>query len=69
MTVEFRNTGVMCMVHTTKGDELHPIDLGNYFIKSDTQEQVLITSERLAKEYGHLVKVPIYTRKENNEST
>jgi hypothetical protein len=67
MTVEFRNTGVMCMVHTSKEDELYDIDLGNYFIKSDTQEQVLITSEKLATKYGHLVKLPIYTRKETNE--
>ncbi|UQS95021.1 hypothetical protein Pam2_141 [Pseudanabaena phage Pam2] len=63
MAVEFRNTGVMCMVHTTKENELHDVDLGNYYTKSDTQERVLITSERLATKYGHLVKVPIYTRK------
>lgn len=62
MTVEFRNTGVMCMV--TEADFCH-VDLGNYFIKSDTEEQVLITSRRLAKKYGHLVKVPIYTKKED----
>lgn len=68
MAVEFRNTGVMCMVHTAKEDELHNIDLGNFYIKSDTQEQVLITSERLAKKYGHLVKVPIYTRKETDDN-
>jgi hypothetical protein len=67
MTTEFSNTGVMCMVHTAKEDELHSIDLGNYFVKSDTQEQVLITSEKLAIRYGHLVKVPIYTMKDKNE--
>jgi hypothetical protein len=67
MTVEFRNTGVICMVHTAKEDEFHDIDLGNYYIKSDTQEQVLITSEKLATKYGHLVKVPIYTMKGKNE--
>jgi hypothetical protein len=67
MTTEFRNTGVICMVHTGKEDEFHDIDLGNYFVKSDTQEQVLITSERLATNYGHLVKVPIYTMKDKNE--
>jgi hypothetical protein len=67
MAIEFRNTGVICMVHTAKEDELHSIDLGNYFVKSDTQEQVLITSESLANQYGHLVKVPIYTMKDKNE--
>lgn len=38
MKVEFRNTGVMCMVPTAYKDEFHYTDLGNYFIKSDTQE-------------------------------
>lgn len=65
MAVEFHNTGVMCMV--TEADFCN-VDLGNYFVKSDTQEQVLITSERLATKYGHLVKVPIYTRKETDDN-
>lgn len=68
MAFEFRNTGVMCMVFTIEQGEDRNVDLGNYYTKSDTQEQVLITSERLAKKYGHLVKVPIYTRKETDDN-
>jgi hypothetical protein len=67
MPIEFHNTGVMCMVFTIEQGEDRNVDLGNYFIKSDTQEKVLITSERLATKYGHLVKVPIYTMKDKNE--
>lgn len=65
MAVSFSRTDCMCLV--TEAEFCH-VDLGNYYIKSDTQEQVLITSERLAKKYGHLVKVPIYTRRENNDN-
>lgn len=43
MAVEFHNTGVMCMV--TEADFCN-VDLGNYFVKSDTQEQVLILIDR-----------------------
>ena len=66
MTVNFIRTGAMCMV--SQGEFCH-VDLGNYYIKSDTQEKVLITTNKLAVKYGHLVKVPIYTRKENAKTT
>ena len=67
MAIEFRNTGAMCMSHAVEQGEDRNVVLGNYYIKSDTQEQVLITSESLANQYGHLVKVPIYTMKDKNE--
>ncbi len=66
MAISFMRTGCMCMVHTVEQGEDRNVDLGNYYIKSDTQGQVLITSDKLAKKYGHLVNVPIYTRNEND---
>lgn len=66
MTVNFTPTGAMCMIFQ---GEFCAVDLGNYYIKSDTQEKVLITTDKLAVKYGHLVKVPIYTRKENAKTT
>jgi len=66
MAVSFTRTDCMCMVYTVEQGEYRNADLGNYYTKSDTQEQVLITSEKLATKYGHLVKVPIYTRKTND---
>jgi hypothetical protein len=68
MTISFTRTDCMCMISTIEQGEDRNVDLGNYYIKSDTQEQVLITSERLATKYGHLVKVPIYTRKETDDN-
>ena len=63
MAVNFTPTGVMCMVSTIEqGKELN-VDLGNYYTKSDTQEKVLITTDKLATKYSHLVEVPIYTPK------
>jgi len=38
MAISFSRTGVMCMVRTVEQGEDHNVDLGNYFIKSDTQE-------------------------------
>ena len=65
MVVNFINTEVMCMVAIVEDGEPHSIDLGNYFTLKD--EKVLITTNKLAVKYGHLVKVPIYTRKDANE--
>ena len=53
------------MISTIEQGEDRNVDLGNYYTKSDTQEKVLITTDKLATKYGHLVKVPIYTTKKH----
>lgn len=58
-----KNTGVICMVTVPSSDlgEFRHVDLGNFFEYEG--EWVLITSKHLAEQYGHLVDVPIYTRR------
>ena len=69
MAINFTPTGAMCMVSTIEQGENRNVDLGSYYIKSDTQEKVLITTDKLAAKYGHLVKVPIYTTKDTDKMT
>ena len=47
----------ICMVY----DGERCIDLGNYYERDGVR--VLLTSEKLAKEYGYLVDCPIYIRR------
>ena len=52
------NTGVICMISEAEGCY---VDMGNYFMYRETK--VLVTSNKLATKYGHLIKVPIYVLK------
>lgn len=54
----FTNTGVMCVVL----DNDRFIDLGNYFT-TPNGNNCLITTIDNAKQYSHLVEVPVYVRK------
>jgi hypothetical protein len=56
--MSFTNTGVMCVVFVDNKF----IDLGNYFTASNG-EDCLITTIDNAKQYSHLVDVPVYIRK------
>jgi hypothetical protein len=56
--MSFTNTGVMCVVFVDNKF----IDLGNYFTTSNG-EDCLITTIDNAKQYSHLVDVPVYIRK------
>ena len=61
-----KNTGVMCMaVVSTTDDDMRHVDMGNYF--EYRGKQVLVTSNDLARQYGHLVDVPVYVRKPKKE--
>lgn len=57
-----KNTGVMCLVSIPADNEdgFRSIDMGNYF--EHQGQRVLVTSKRLAEQYGHLVDVPVYCR-------
>ena len=61
-----KNTGVMCMVAVRHMGGICHIYMGNYFDHSG--QRVLVTRENLAREYGHLVDVPIYVRKFQKEN-
>lgn len=58
-----KNTGIMCAVSvaTNNTDEVRIVDLGNFF--EHNGRRILITTKHLAKQYGHLVEVPIYVRR------
>lgn len=63
-----KNTGVMCMVSVQDDSRLgnvRSVDLGNYFRREDGKK-CLVTRKVLARQYGHLVNVPIYVRKSDN---
>ena len=61
-----KNTGVMCMVAVPMGDSMHQVDMGNYF--EHRGQRVLVTSNDLARRYGHLVDVPVYVKKSQKEN-
>jgi len=57
-----KNTGVMCVVvDSSTGGGMRHVDLGNYF--EHQGQRVLVTSNDLARRYGHLVDVPVYVIK------
>jgi hypothetical protein len=56
--MNFTNTGVMCVVFVNNKF----IDLGNYFT-APNGDNCLITTTDNAKQYSHLVNVPVYIRK------
>jgi hypothetical protein len=56
------NTGVMCVVFVNNKF----IDLGNYFT-APNGDDFLITTIDNAKQYSHLVDVPVYVRKEKEK--
>jgi len=56
--MSFTNTGVMCVVFVDNKF----IDLGNYFT-APNGDNCLITTIDNAKQYSHLVDVPVYIRK------
>lgn len=58
------NTGEICLVSIPADNEdgFRSIDLGNYF--DHEGQRVLVTTRRLAEQYGHLVDVPVYCRRQ-----
>ena len=56
--MNFKNTGAMCVVFVNN----RFIDLGNYFVTPEGNKCLITTTDN-AKKYSHLVKVPIYIRK------
>lgn len=57
-----KNTGEICLVRvfdSNREEGFRVVDLGNYYLSDDGQK-CLITTEKLAVEFGHLVNVPIY---------
>lgn len=69
-TMEFKNTGVMCMIEVpdAKSEEgIKHVDLGNYFTAPDGTT-CLITSVKNAMAYKDKVNVPIYIRAKETAS-
>jgi hypothetical protein len=64
MSIPFISTGAMCMVCLVADGRERFIDMGTLYKREN--QIVLITSENLTTKYGHLVKVPIYIRKQND---
>jgi hypothetical protein len=63
----FQRTESICLVTVPAQNEdgFRVVDMGNYYLYKG--KQVLLTRFELAKEYGHLVNVPIYYLKKNAE--
>jgi len=60
-----QNTGVMCMITVNDNnaiDGIRHVDMGNYY-KTETGEQVVVTTKELAQRYHKLIDDTIYVRK------